>query len=130
MSHDLHSYRKKKPVGGVALFGGADLFGSLKSPTDVFGESPTKPSPLEPSLKTPPPQTQPKPAKTKTPAPGGGVGGGGGGGGGGGLFSDGAEEEDDIFAFSGSAIRKARYIHVPPPSPLSPSFPLSFSVKS
>ena len=88
----MYSSRKKKPVGGVALFpGGADLFGrSSKS------EEPTTPMEEEEQpIKSP--AVQPKPSKKKASvlSPTGG------------LFDEGGgADEDDIFSFSPSAKKK------------------------
>ena len=43
------TYRKKKPVGGVSIFGGADLFGDLNKTPEP--EEP-RPSSLEASMKS------------------------------------------------------------------------------
>ena len=65
-------HRKKKPVGGVSLFPGADLFSSFdKSSEDQLHSSS-------------PPKTQPKPVKNKSTL------------GGASLF----DEDDDIFNLS------------------------------
>ena len=57
---------RKKPVGGVSLFGGVDIFGGIgKKEEGLFGDSPTSPT-------KGPPAVVPKPAKvsgTPTPTP-------------------------------------------------------------
>ena len=83
--------RKRKPVGGVALFpGGADLFGrSSKS------EEPASPTEEEEPIRSP--AVQPKPSKKQASvlSPTGGLFGEGGG-----------ADEDDIFSFSPAGKKK------------------------
>lgn len=89
--YGLHSFRKKKPVGGVALFpGGADLFGQSSGL-----DKPVEPaSPVEAPIKSP--KVQPKPTKKK----GSSVTSGG-------LFDEGGgTDEDDIFSFSPSTKKR------------------------
>lgn len=87
MNMYTHTHRKKKPIGGVALFPGGG---------DLFGRSSESDKPVEPaSLEEEPPVVQPKPAKKRTGSSTGG------------LFDEGGEpEEDDIFSFTPSGKKK------------------------
>ncbi len=92
-------FRRKKPAGAVSMFGGVDLFGggkkkdSEKDQSDGLAAGSPQSPPVQPKT-----ATKPKPKKPTASS--------------GGLFSEGDEDEEDIFSFAPSTGKqKSVYYH-------------------